>query len=460
MMSYLAFDLGASSSRALLGALVDGKMHMQELHRFTTPIIEDENHLFWDIETIWQELRKGLRLALDTAPDLKSLSVDAWGVDYVPLDVAGNPVRNPYCYRDPRTAGMLEEAFKTLSAATLYQYTGIQFLPFNTLFQLLADQRDDPEGLRQVDTHLSVADFLNYRFCGKRAAEVSMASTSQMMDARTKDWSGPVFEAFGLNRAQWPGIVSSGTLLGPVRDAQQVMTLATCSHDTGCAVAAVPSDGSRPWAYISCGTWSLIGTERSRPLLTDKARAAGFTHEAGVDGRIRFLKNLTGLWALQECAREWGTSDWAGLEQAARQASPLPTRIDLDDPRFGARGNMLGRLTGYCNETGQRVPSGQGQWVYIILESIADAYCKAVNDLQKVTEEDIEVIHLVGGGSQNTYLCALTARRTGLPVVAGPVEATALGNLLIQARTMGDLPKDQTIRSIAQNSSDLKRYQP
>lgn len=459
MPSYLAFDLGASGSRAVLGTLQDGVMHMAEVHRFTTPILEQGPHLYWDLDVLWRELKQGLQQALAASPALCSLSVDAWGVDYVPLDAEGRPLRLPYCYRDPRTNGLMEDAFNTLSRDRIYAHTGIQFLPFNTLYQLLADQRDDPQGLAQVAQHLSMADYFNFRFSGQAAAEVSMASTTQMMDVHTRRWSGSVLHAFGLDPEQWPAIVPAGTLLGPVQQAPQVQAIATCSHDTGCAVAAVPADDAAgPWAYISCGTWSLIGVERRAPLLTDAARVAGFTHEAGLDGTLRFLKNLTGLWALQECARQWETTDWASLEQAARQAPRLSTRINLEDPRFAARGDMLQRLSAYCRENDLPVPASQGQWVRVILESIAEAYRKARNDLQRLTGQTYEVLHLVGGGSQNALLCELTAQACGMPVVAGPVEATALGNLLIQARTLGHLPPGKTLRQIAAVSCTLKRY--
>lgn len=286
-----------------------------------------------------------------------------------------------------------------------------------------------------------------------------MASTTQLMDVRTRDWAGPVFEAFGLDAARWPPIVDSGTALGTVRDAPDVAVIASCSHDTGSAVAAAPAAGGS-WAFVSSGTWSLLGVERTEPLLTPAARAAGFTHEAGLDGTIRFLKNLTGLWALQECQREWGDADWGQLEREARTARPGLTVVDLEDPRFLPPGGMPDRLRAYCREQGAPVPGSRGQLVRVILESIADSYRRALTDLERVTGQAVDALHVFGGGSQNRLLCQLAADACGVRVVAGPAEATALGNLLIQARALRLLPDGVTIRDAAARASTLEVYEP
>jgi rhamnulokinase len=459
-MSYLAFDLGASSGRAVRGWLEGGVMRMEEVHRFATPLLEDDGHLYWDVDALWAELQAGLRRALAAAPDLRSLSVDSWGVDYVSLDADGQPVHKPYCYRDPRTEGMMARAFQTLPAGAIYAHTGIQFLPFNTLYQLLADQSHDAEALRRVYQHLPIADYFNYQFCGRAVVEVSMASTTQLMDVRARQWAEPLLRAFGLAPDQWPPIVPSGTVLGPVRQAPHLCTIATCSHDTGCAVAATPVTITAPWAFISCGTWSLMGVERYAPLLMETVWNAGFTHEAGVDGTIRFLKNLTGLWPLQECAREWGLDDWSRLEQEARAAAPGVGRIHLEDPRFLARGGMEARLRAYVQEHGIPMPDGRGALVRLILESLADSYRRTLDELQHLTGQRIETLYLFGGGARNTLLCELTARTCGVPVVAGPEEATALGNLLLQARALGDLPPGASLRAVAARSSTLAHFAP
>ena len=460
--SYLAFDLGASGSRAVLGTLVSGTMQMEELHRFPTPLLETDGGLFWDVEAIWAELQTGLRRALDAAPGLRALSVDSWAVDYVPLDASGQPLRNPFCYRDARTDGVMETAFETLPAAEIYAHTGIQFLPFNTLYQLLADACDDPDTVRRTHLHLPIADYFNYRFSGQAAVERSMASTTQLCDARTGGWADALFDAFGLDGAAWPPIVPSGSRLGSVAGAPQVSVIATCSHDTGCAVAATPLETPHA-AYVSCGTWSLLGAERDGPLLTSAARGAGFTNEAGVDSTVRFLKNLTGLWALQECTREWNRTapvDWQTLEAEAAAVPPRRTVIDLESPLFRARGGMEDRLRAACRAGGQSVPETRGALVRVVLDSIADSYRRALVRLERVTGQRYTRLHLVGGGAQNALLCQCSADACGIPVVAGPVEATALGNLLLQARALGDLPEGATLRDVAARSSSLTTYLP
>lgn len=464
--AYLAVDLGASTSRAVLGTLSEAGLELQELHRFTTPVLEVDDHLFWDLDAMWEELKTGLDLARKDAPGLRSLSVDSWGVDYVRLDAAGAPVQNAHCYRDSRTDGVMERAFVTVSAEEIYAATGIQFLPFNTLYQILADQGDECDG--SVAMHLPIADYFNYRFSGRRAVEVSMASTTQLMDVHTRRWASSLMQRFGLKSSRWPEIVPSGTRLGPAGPDQPVEVVATCSHDTGSAVAAAPATGpAGSWAFISCGTWSLMGVERDAPLLTEAAREAGFTNEAGLDGTIRFLKNLTGLWVLQECVREWesdGAVEWPDLEREARgeieagSATWGRTLLDLEDRRFLPRGPMEHRLHEYCREHGLERLVSRGQIVLAVLSSVAASYQRTLHELERLTGTRLERVHLFGGGSQNALLCQLTAQACGREVVAGPVEATAVGNLLIQARTLGDLPVGPGIRDLAAASSHLHVY--
>ncbi|UCG88697.1 MAG: rhamnulokinase [Gemmatimonadota bacterium] len=466
--SYLAFDLGASTSRALLGALSGPKLELNELHRFTTPVLEIGDHLFWDVDAMWAELVTGLEKAKAATPGLRSLSVDSWAVDYVPLDASGTPIRNPHCYRDPRTEGVMERAFEVMPASDIYSVTGIQFLPFNTLYQVLADVQT--EGYGGAAHKLPIADYFNYRFSGRQAIEVSMASTTQFMDVNTRQWSASLMEKFGLDTSLWPEIIPSGTRLGSALQEPRVEVLATCSHDTGAAVAAAPAVApDENWTYISCGTWSLMGVERRAPLLTDAAREAGFTNEAGLDGTIRFLKNLTGLWVLQECMREWSASsriDWGDLEREARVAIGTSKHtgddalIDLENKRFLPRGPMEHRIHAYRHERGLRTLESRGEIVLAVLSSIAASYRSTLAQLESITGTAYDRIHLFGGGSQNALLCELTANACKCEVVAGPVEATALGNLLIQARTMGDLPAGMSIRDASAASSDLKVYLP
>ena len=458
--AYLAFDLGASSSRAILGILEEGRMSMSTLHRFVTPLVTRQGNLCWDVHALWRELLVGLEKARAVAPGLKSLSVDSWGVDYVRFDANGAMMGLPYCYRDRRTEGVMERAFETVSASDVYRITGIQFLPFNTLYQAMADKEMHPHD--DTALHLSLADYFNYRFSGTAVWEASMASTTQLKDISSNSWAIPLFDRFGLDHDAWPSIVPSGTVLGAYEDGPEIEVVATCSHDTGCAVAAAPvgKNGER-WAYISCGTWSLLGTERVSPILTEGARLAGFTHEVGIDDTYRFLKNIVGLWVVQECVREWGVEvDWAQLTASASRVPSLGFTIDLTDKQFISRGNMPQRIAAYCEAKGYTVPEDRAAVVRLVLESLAQCYAENLARLEEVTNEDVQVIHLFGGGAQNEVLCQLTANAAKRNVVAGPVEATALGNLLIQARALGDVPAGETIRSIARRSSNLVAYQP
>jgi rhamnulokinase len=461
---YLAFDLGASSGRAVVGTLEQGQMSMEVVHRFPTPLREDDGRLQWDAEALWRELQTGFAAARETAPSLRSLSVDSWAVDYVPLDADGTPLRDPYCYRDPVRNAVMAEALERVPPERIYGITGIQFLPFNTLYQVLADQQHDPDLLARTHRRLLIADYFNHRFGGRPVVDRSMASTTQAMDARTRQWSADLLDAFALPHRGWPEIVPCGTRIGTVTEAPEVAVVASCSHDTASAVAAVPAEDDGAWAYISCGTWSLMGVELPEPVLTDAARTAGFTNEAGLDGTIRFLTNLTGLWALQECVREWREAgraiDYDTLTaEAAAIASPGAT-IDLDDDRFLGRGGMAERLRAYCREHDQPVPTTRAALTRAILDNIAASYRRTLDALERVLGRRIATIHLVGGGAQNTLLCQLTANACERRVVAGPVEATALGNLLVQARTMGDLPEGQTVRDVARASSTLTTYTP
>jgi rhamnulokinase len=468
--AYLAFDLGASSGRAMLGRLRHGRLELEEVHRFPTPLVDRGGKLFWDIEALWAEVRYGLELASRAEPGLRSVSVDSWAVDYVPLDGTGQPLRDPYAYRDLRTRGRMAEAFVEVPAEELYRRTGIQLLEINTLYQLLADRDQEPDLLRRAAKRLLIADFLLYRLSGRPVIEWTNASTTQLLDVHTGAWATDLIRRFRLPETGWPEVVPPGTVLGPLLDgigtvADPPLVVASCSHDTACAVAAVPAapDGP-PWAYLSSGTWSLLGVELDAPVLSDAAREENFTNEVGLDGSIRFLKNLTGLWVLQECEREWREAgellDPAGLVSEAADAAPPGGLIDLDDPCFAARGGMLDRLRSCCLERGMQAPVTRGETVRLVLESLAAGYGRALRALERVTGRRIEVLHVVGGGSRNELLCQMTADRCGCIVVAGPAEATVFGNLLVQARALGDLPPGSSIRDIVRGSTELREYSP
>ncbi len=470
--SYLAFDLGASSGRAVLGTLDGSVMRMEEIHRFRTPIIEENGHLFWDVEALWSDMRTALATAFSATRELRSISVDSWAVDYVPLDADGNALRNPYCYRDPRTAGRLETAIRLAGGAdALYDRTGIQFLPFNTLPQVIADIEDEPHIVRATATRLLIAEYFLYRLSGRKVAEATMASTTQLVDARTGEWASSLIAAVGDDEKRWPPIVRCGTMLGPMLPAlrrdgssEPPVILATCAHDTAAAVAAVPATPGRHWAFISSGTWSLVGAELDAAVLTRAAREAGFTNEAGLDGTVRFLSNRAGMWALEECRRDWAaqytTLSYDALMRAAGTAVSMGGVVDLNAPQFAERGGMIAKLAAACAQRGIPLPSTPGETARLILESLAASHAEALDELSSVIRSTIDDVHIVGGGAMNDLLNQLTAQRSGRRILAGPEEATALGNLLVQARTLGDLPPGVSVREAARRSTHIREFTP
>jgi rhamnulokinase len=465
---YLAFDLGAGSGRAMLGVVEGGSIALEEVHRFRTPLVERAGHLFWDLDALWEQLSEGLERALKKAPDLRALSVDSWAVDYVPLDRDGSPLRDPYAYRDPRTRGMPERAFSRVPAEEIYRRTGIQMQEFNTAYQVLADVEMEPDVTAATATRLLMADYFLFRWSGRRVAERSMASTTQLMDVRTGDWDLELMERLGVPTVGWPQIVPSGTLLGPLSlhgTASPPMVVAGCSHDTAAAVAAVPADErGGGWAYLSTGTWALLGVERDEPVASEQARAANFTNEAGLDGTVRFLKNLMGMWMLEECRREAAErgEHWEYPTLFAEaEAAPAPAgTLDLSDRRFAERGEMRSKVAARCVAQGMTPPSTPGELVRLLMESLAAEYARALEELEGLTGEPVEVLHVVGGASRNGLLCQRIADASGRRVVAGPTEATALGNVLIQARALGDLPPGTSIRRVVRSSCVPREYHP
>jgi rhamnulokinase len=469
---YLAIDLGASSGRVVLGTLEGDVMQLEELHRFATPMLERNRHLYWDIEAMWAEIQFGLAKSFDTGVAIRSVSVDSWAVDYVPLDLHGAALRRPYSYRDPRTAGRMATAIELAGGAeALYELTGIQFLELNTLPQVVADIRDEPGLVWETATRLLIAEYFLYRLSGEKVAEATMASTTQLVDARTGKWAVDLIEAIGDDERRWPSIVPPGTMLGPLlpelvpeRVAPPPVVLACCAHDTASAVAAVPATGARPWAFISSGTWSLVGMELGAPVLTAAARERGFTNEAGLDRTVRFLKNRAGMWVLEECRREWeeqGTRyGHEAILRAASESPSLGATVDLNAPEFAGRGEMVRKLTDACAAKGLEAPTTHGGITRLILESLAASQAAVLDELEAVTGFHVHDVHIVGGGARNDLLNQLTADRTGRQVLAGPEEATVLGNLLVQARALGDLPPDVTVREAARRSTRITEYTP
>ena len=467
---YLAIDLGASSGRVVLGTLEGDVMQLEELHRFPTPLVERNGHLYWDVDAMWADIQLALAKSFDTGVSIRSVSVDSWAVDYVPLDLHGAALRRPYSYRDTRTAGRMATAIELAGGAdVLYDRTGIQFLELNTLPQVIADVRDEPGIVRETATRLLIAEYFLYRLSGVMVAEATMASTTQLVDARTGEWSLELIETIGDDIRRWPRIVAPGTVLGPLLPelvpagvAHAPTVLACCAHDTASAVAAVPALGDRPWAFISSGTWSLVGMELDAPVLDTAAREHGFTNEAGLDHTVRFLKNRAGMWVLEECRREWDEQgarySHEALFRTAEESASLGGVVDLNAPEFATRGDMVRKLADACAARGVELPATHGGITRLVLESLAASHAAALDELETVTGRHVDDVHIVGGGSRNALLNQLTADRTGRRVLAGPEEATVLGNLLVQARALGDLPPGVSVRDAARRSSRITPY--
>jgi rhamnulokinase len=468
--AYLAIDLGASSGRVVVGTLDGASMQMREIHRFSTPLVARDGHLYWDVDRMWTEIRTGVAKAFASGHSLRSISVDSWAVDYVPLDARGLPLRNPYSYRDQRTVGRLDAVIRLAGGAdALYDRTGIQFLSFNTLPQVLADIQDEPELVGKTATRLLIAEYFLYCLSGQRIAEATMASTTQLAEARTGEWSADLLAAIGDDARRWPRIVPAGTVLGalvpdlvPSGVDEPPVVLATCSHDTAAAVAAVPASADCSWAFISSGTWSLVGTELHAPVLTRQAREAAFTNEVGLDGTVRFLMNRAGMWVLEECRRDWemqGTGlGWEALLSAAAAAPSLGVTVDLNAAAFAGHGGMVAALETACRNQGRPAPTTQGEIARLVLESLATSHADALDRLESVTGTRADDVYVVGGAARNDLLNQLTADRCGRRVLAGSAEATVLGNLLVQARALGDLPPGVTIRDAARHSTRIREF--
>ncbi|TDU89591.1 rhamnulokinase [Kribbella voronezhensis] len=458
-----AVDLGASSGRVMVGQVGPDELELTEVHRFWNGPVRLGGTLYWDILHLYRETLAGLTKAAATGP-LDGIGIDSWAVDYGLLDAEGNLLGNPVHYRDERTTGVMERVLQKVSADDLYAVTGLQQLPFNTIYQLAAEQRLD-----QAETLLMIPDLLGYWLTGIIGAEATNASTTQLYDVRERAWSSALAERVGVPRSLLPSIRQPGQVIGPllaeVADEAGLdpatPVIAVGSHDTASSVVAVPAVDDR-FAYISSGTWSLVGLELDQPVLTAEAQQANFTNEGGVDGRIRFLRNVMGLWILQECLREWGAEDELPRVLAEAAAAPAyAVLVDPDDPSFLAPGNMVRRIDEYCARTGQEAPASRGALARCVLESLALAYRRTLRLSQQLTGREVDVVQVIGGGSQNELLCQLTADACGLPVLAGPVEASALGNVLVQARALGaPLPDLTAMRALVRATHELRRYVP
>ncbi|MGI6457997.1 MAG: rhamnulokinase [bacterium] len=471
---YLGVDLGAESGRVIAGLFDGSRIEIEEVHRFPNMGIMLGNTLRWDVLRLWSEIRQGLYAAAKRfGNDIVSVGVDTWGVDHVLLSKNNELLGLPYHYRDARTQGIFDTAFRVVSREEIFDATGLQFIEFNTLFQLLATQRDHPDILSIADCLLMMPDFFHWCLSGVRVSEFTEATTSQCYHPVKKSWSYDLLERFNLPTHIFPQVVEPGfpigSLLSSVADEiglQKINVVAPATHDTGSAVAAVPtvSTGNTNWAYISSGTWSLPGVEVQEAILSRSVLENNFTNEGGVDGTYRLLKNIMGLWLVQQCKRAFerqGKSySYADLTQLAAEAPSFLALVNPNDARFMNPPDMPAAIQDYCRETGQRVPETEGQLIRCALESLALVYSSVIQSLEKITGEPIEVIHIVGGGSQNRLLNQLTANACRKPVITGPVEATVLGNVLVQARTAGEVGSLEDIRAIVRASTPIEQYEP
>jgi rhamnulokinase len=471
-LNFLAVDLGAASGRVLLGQWDGHHFEIQDLYRFSNGPVSVFGHLHWDLLRLWSEIKNGLtRYAAHYDQPLAGIGIDTWGVDYVLLDRSGQLLGNPYHYRDSRTDGIFERAFQIAPRSWIYQHTGIQFLQFNTLFQLFSSLHTNDPQLQLADTVLMMPDCLHYWLTGEKASEYTIASTSQLLDGRARNWDGELLARFNLPVQIFPDIVPPGTILGDLIPEviaetglrQPVPVITPGSHDTASAVAAIP-DLDRNSVYISSGTWSLMGLELGEPLIDDQALALNFTNEGGVGETIRFLKNVAGLWLLQESRRQWQIEghdfQWDDLLNLAESASPFRSLVDPDAPDFLSPGDMPDKIRAYCRAHGQPEPESVGAVVRCCLESLALKYRWVLESLKTLTDRPLEKIRVVGGGSLNRLLCQFTADACALPVVAGPVEATALGNLMIQVIAAGGLKDIHEGRQAVAASIERRTYSP
>jgi rhamnulokinase len=466
---YLAIDLGAESGRVMLGSLADGKLSLEEVHRFANTPVTIQGTLRWDLLNLFSEAKEGLRKAAARGVPISGISTDAWGVDYVLFREKESMVTNAFHYRDSRTDGAMEKVFAKVPADHIFAETGIQFMPLNTLYQLFMDTQQRPEVLEWADRFLNIGDYFNYLLAGAPVGEASLASTSQIYNTVKQDWSWDLIAKLGLPRKLFPKLVPSGSKLGPLlnevaleTNLKGVQVIATCSHDTAAAVAAVPSVSGQDWAFLSSGTWSLLGTELGAPLIDATSRKYNFTNEAGYAGTTMFRKNIVGLWIVQECRRAWAelgnAYNYDELTAMAEAAEPLRSLIRPEDARFGKPGRMPGKVADYCRETGQPVPANPGSMIRCVLESLALLYAKTLGECAAATGRKFRVLHVVGGGSRNRLLNQFTADALQLTVHAGPVEATAIGNLLIQAKTLGHETGD--LRSVVRRSFPVETFAP
>ena len=468
---FLAFDLGAESGRGVVGSLQADKLSLEEIHRFPNGPVGLPDGLHWDALRLFSEMKAALRIGAQQYGDsLCGIGVDTWGVDFALIGRNDTLLGNPHHYRDPRTEGMFEEAFKRMPREEVFNATGIQFMEINTIYQLLSMVINKSPLLDVAENLVMMAGLFNFLLTGRKAEEFSLATTSQGFDPRKQSWSKELFDKLGLPIDIMPEVVAPGTVVGVLLPSiadevgmKPVPVIAPACHDTAAAVAAVPAVGKN-WAYISSGTWSLMGTEESEPTISDEVLACNFTNEGGVGGTFRFLKNIMGLWLVQECKRTWARAgedlSYDQTTYMAASAKPFQAFVDPDDPSFVSIGDMPGRIQAYCEKTGQRKLEEKGDILRCALESLALTYRLVLDNLESVLGRQLEVVHIVGGGTQNKLLCQFAADAMRRPVVAGPVEATAIGNVMMQAIAQGEIASIEEGRELVGCSFEVSTYQP
>ena len=467
---FFAVDLGATSGRTIIGTIENGKMSLEELTRFDNNLIETGGHFYWDIFALYNEVINGLRLVAKRQIEIQSIGIDTWGVDFVCVGSDGAILRNPLAYRDPHTVGKMEEYFeKKVARDEVYNITGIQFMNFNSLFQLYAMDEAGNTALRNADKVLFVPDALSYMLTGNAVCEYTIASTSQMLDPRTKDLDSRLVESVGLKRGQFGEMVNPATVIGTITEEVQKMTglgavpvIAVAGHDTGSAVAAVPAANEK-FAYLSSGTWSLMGIETQDAIINARSFDLNFTNEGGIEGTTRFLKNICGMWIYERCRKEWKDAEGLGhaeLQSAAMECEPFRSLINPDDPIFANPASVVDAITTYCEKTNQPIPQGYAQTCRCIFDSLALRYRQVFAWLKEFADFDINVLHIIGGGSKNEYLDQFTANSCGVTVLAGPQEGTAIGNIMLQAKAAGMVGDIWEMRRIIADSLELKRFDP
>lgn len=465
----LAFDFGASSGRAILGNFDGEKIFLEEIHRFSNDPVNVNGTVYWDVLRLFHEIKQGI-IKAKNAGGFDSIGIDTWGVDFGLIDKHGFLLENPIHYRDTRTHGMIEEAEKYISKKEIYNITGIQFMEFNTLYQLLALKKKRPYILEKTDKILFMADLFAYMLTGKQSTEYTLATTSQMIDLKTNTWSEEILEKLELPKNIFAPIIKSGETIGYLNEAvceecgvESVPIIAVCEHDTQSAICAVPSTED-DFAFISCGTWSLFGTELTKPIINDTSFDLNITNEGGFNYDIGFLKNIIGLWLIQESRRQWAREgreySYAELEGFSLQAEPFKCFIDPDAPEFVPHGNIPKRVQEYCKKTGQYVPQTVGEIMRCIYESIAMKYKATFEKIKKCTNKDYDKIHIIGGGTKDKFLCQLTANACNKQVNAGPIESTVLGNIAIQLISSGEIESIKDARKIIQYSETITEYTP